>query len=148
MRLSYALAFIVVVVDQLSKWQVQSSMELGQSIPWISGVFHITYVHNTGAAFGLFRGKQLWLAGVGILALIVIWAMRKSIVREGRKIEMCYALIWGGAAGNVIDRLLYGQVIDFLDARVWPVFNLADTAISIGVGGLIACTLFCSKQDH
>ncbi len=106
---------------------------MGESHPVIPNVFHLTLVHNPGIAFGLFRQHPVILTGLISLSLVVlfIWSARMSRLNTGARI--CFALILGGAAGNWIDRIRFGRVIDFLDFRVWPVFNIADSAITIGV---------------
>ncbi len=121
------------MLDQGSKAFALRSLSLHQSVPVIQDVFHFTLVHNTGIAFGFFRehpGLLLILITLS-LVLLGIWAVRmESQSPWGR---LTFALILGGAIGNWIDRLRFGSVIDFLDFRVWPVFNLADSAITIGV---------------
>jgi signal peptidase II len=134
------LSLVVIVLDQLSKYWVDHAMQLYQSIELLPGL-QLTYVRNTGAAFSFLSqagGWQRWFfIGLGISAsgLIGWWLYRLD---RGRQIEaMGWALVLGGALGNVIDRVLYGYVIDFLDVYYqdwhWPAFNVADSAISLGV---------------
>jgi signal peptidase II len=134
------LSLVVIVLDQLSKYWVDHAMQLYQSIELLPGL-QLTYVRNTGAAFSFLSqagGWQRWFfIGLGISAsgLIGWWLYR---LERCRQIEaMSWALVLGGALGNVIDRVLYGYVIDFLDVYYqdwhWPAFNVADSAISLGV---------------
>ncbi|MEY4195750.1 MAG: hypothetical protein RLZZ226_2118 [Pseudomonadota bacterium] len=134
------LSLVVIVLDQLSKYWVDHAMQLYQSIELLPGL-QLTYVRNTGAAFSFLSqagGWQRWFfIGLGISAsgLIGWWLHRLDRCRQ---IEaMSWALVLGGALGNVIDRVLYGYVIDFLDVYYqdwhWPAFNVADSAISLGV---------------
>lgn len=134
------LSLVVIVLDQLSKYWVDHAMQLYQSIELLPGL-QLTYVRNTGAAFSFLSqagGWQRWFfIGLGISAsgLIGWWLYRLD---RGRQVEaMGWALVLGGALGNVIDRVLYGYVIDFLDVYYqdwhWPAFNVADSAISLGV---------------
>lgn len=106
-------------------------------MPLIPSVLHLTYVQNTGAAFGLWRGS----CGVFVLVSVIIaaWVLMELMQRRYRRwpIPLGLSLILGGALGNLIDRVRVGYVIDFLDVRVWPVFNVADSAISVGVGLLL-----------
>ena len=105
-------------------------------MPLLPGVLHLTYVQNTGAAFGLFRG----CAGLFIALAVVIagWVSVELSQRPHPTLgRVGLSLILGGAVGNLIDRARLGSVIDFIDLRVWPVFNLADSAITIGVGLLL-----------
>lgn len=126
----------VLFLDQLSKFFILREMSFNQSIPLIPSVFHLTLVGNTGIAFGLFKGNS----GVFVLAglLILFWIYR-SVWKNSRKdswISFGLGLVLGGAVGNLIDRLRYGYVVDFLDFRVWPVFNVADLFISMGTACL------------
>lgn len=136
------LAVVVAVVDQVIKNYVQSHMALGTSMPIINGAFRITYILNPGAAFGLFehQTKLFVVVAVGMLAALVYFyryiAAGHWILRFGA------GLLAGGAAGNVIDRVTTGYVVDFLDFRIWPVFNSADIAIVTGVGCIIYTMLF------
>jgi len=126
-----ALAGVVLALDRLSKWWVVRTLALGESLPLIPGVFHLTHVRNTGAAFSLFPNATLVLAVFSALVVggLVVFAPR--IQELGIKWEL--GLFLGGALGNLIDRVRDGAVVDFLDFRIWPVFNLADTALVIGV---------------
>ena len=130
----YAIALLVVVFDQLTKYAALAALSEGQSIPVIAGVFHFTLVHNTGIAFGLFQGYQLPLLVIITLSigLLIAFSSGASDGRAGARWSL--ALVLGGAVGNWIDRLRHEAVIDFLDFRIWPVFNLADCAITVGVG--------------
>lgn len=133
----------IVVVDQVTKAVVDRTMPLHHSIPIIDGFFNLTYIRNTGAAFGIFSGSHEvfrlpFLIGVSILAIGFILMMLKRL-RDGETgLTLALAFILGGAAGNLIDRILYGEVIDFLDVYWshyhWPAFNVADSCITIGVG--------------
>ncbi len=122
-------------------------MVLHQTIPIIDGFFNLTYVRNTGAAFGIFAGsaeifRRPFLILVSIIAIGFIFVMLKRLPETGTGLITALAFILGGAAGNLIDRIVYGEVIDFLDfywgSYHWPAFNLADSFITVGV----AITLF------
>ncbi len=124
--------FFVVLVDQASKLAALRILFPGETVPVIQGLFHFTLIQNTGIAFGFFREHQgllLILISVSLIFLW-IWALR---MEGGLGSRYAFALILGGAAGNWIDRMRFGAVIDFLDFRVWPVFNIADSAITLGV---------------
>ena len=112
-------------------------MAPGESVPLLPPLLSLTYVQNTGAAFGLFRGQRLLFIflAIGIAA----WILREMLTAPapGRGAAWGFALVLGGSAGNLIDRLRVGYVIDFLDFHVWPVFNVADAAITIGVALLL-----------
>ncbi|MQL52944.1 signal peptidase II [Desulfofundulus thermobenzoicus] len=125
-------ALAALVVDQVSKELIQRWMWEGESIAVIPHVFHITYIRNPGAAFGLFPHRTGFFVAVTLLvaAAVVVAHLRLSPARHLMRISL--GLVLGGAVGNLIDRLRFGLVVDFLDFRIWPVFNLADTAIVIG----------------
>lgn len=109
-------------------------MLVGQSIPVINGIFHITYIHNKGAAFGMLSEKIyiLILITVVILIIIVIFFLKTRKMKGVFMLHLAMAIIAGGALGNLIDRVARGYVIDYLDFRVWPVFNAADIAVVLG----------------
>ena len=137
----------IVVFDQLTKVIVDQTMPLHPSIPIIEGLFNFTYVRNTGAAFGIFAGahevfRLPFLIGVSILATGFVITMLKRLREDATGLITALAFILGGALGNLIDRMVYGEVIDFLDVYWshyhWPAFNLADSFITVGA----AMTLF------
>ncbi len=97
----------------------------------------MTLSHNTGAAFGIFQHHTHILTFLSILTILVILIFYRKISHSGRILRIGIGLVAGGASGNLIDRLMFGYVIDFLDFQVWPVFNIADSAITVGVVLLI-----------
>lgn len=138
---------VIVAIDQLTKFVVDRSMPLHHSIPIIEGFFSLTYVRNTGAAFGIFAGsaevfRRPFLILVSIFAIGFIVVLLRRLPETQKGLITALAFILGGAIGNLIDRGLYGEVIDFLDcywgSYHWPAFNIADSFITIGV----ALTLF------
>ena len=133
------LAALVLVLDQITKVLVMNQLTAYQEIIPLTGFFNLVHVHNTGAAFSLFADQPGWQRGffmtVGVVASgLMLYLMRQTRGRPGFSIAL--ALILGGAIGNVIDRALYGHVIDFLDFHVagwhWPAFNVADSGITLG----------------
>lgn len=133
----FFIAAAVVFVDLLSKIFVVRYMGLNESIPIIKNIFHLTYVQNPGAAFGIlaYRTGFFVLAALIVVSFIIIYL--RHLPQGHSMLRFALALQLGGVLGNLIDRLRLGYVIDFLDFRVWPVFNLADIAIVIGIGLLI-----------
>lgn len=130
----------IILLDQIVKLVVRSSMFIGQSIPVIEDVFHITYVQNRGAAFNMMDGKSLLLITVPAIAIAVaIWYMEKHL-EEHWTLLVSLVLIIAGGIGNLIDRCLMGFVTDMFDFRIWPVFNVADIAVCVGAGILILYT--------
>ncbi len=135
-------ALLVLLVDQASKVAVRANLSLGESVPLLDGVLNLTYVRNVGAAFGLFPGRLPFFIAValGVLGGIawVWWVLRPS----SRWVTVALGLVAGGATGNLIDRLAAGWVTDFFDVGWWPVFNVADIALDIGVVILLVWILF------
>lgn len=123
---------ITLTVDQLSKLIVQQLMVEGQSIPIIPAVFYLTYTRNPGAAFGLMPYQTLFFIVISVAVIALMLAAARRISAHRHLLRTGMGLVVGGAAGNLVDRLRFGLVVDFLDLRVWPVFNLADAAIVIG----------------
>jgi signal peptidase II len=145
-RLALATAIVVVALDQLTKAAVASRMQLHQSIPLIDGFAALTYIRNTGAAFGLLAGRAemmrvpFFLVISAAAVLLLIWFLR-GIPAYRRVIVAACGAVAGGAIGNMIDRVALGEVIDFVDLSLggyhWPAFNVADSAITVGV--LVLC---------
>ncbi|MGD9221818.1 MAG: signal peptidase II [Desulfobacteraceae bacterium] len=140
-------ALVVVLLDQISKTWILAKVPLYHSIPIISGFFSITHVHNPGGAFGFLaqNGSPLrhWVfLGAAALALAMILYFHHQTPRSHPYLALGLSLIFGGAIGNLIDRLRFGEVVDFLDFYVasyhWPTFNVADSAVTVGVGIFIA----------
>ena len=133
----FVLPIAVVILDQFSKYIVVENMALGESIPIIEKVFHLTYILNPGAAFGMFAHNRLFFIAIAVIVIgIIIWE-RREILASPWEVKAGCGLFLGGAIGNLIDRARQGLVIDFFDFRIWPVFNIADIAICIGVGLII-----------
>lgn len=135
--------FTVIIADQLTKWWIMAAFDPLETKAIVPGFFNLTYITNTGAAFGMFAGeqtvwRQVFFVGVVALALVALFFAYKQLKDQGWYFVYAIGLIAGGATGNVIDRLRYGAVIDFLDFYVktyhWPAFNVADSAITVGVG--------------
>lgn len=133
----WLIVIMVLALDQGLKLIVQRNMELNQSIPVIENVFHLTYVLNPGAAFGILADKTIFfiLATLIVVGFIGFYYYRTP--REKTWLRLGLVLLLGGALGNLIDRVRTSHVVDFFDFRIWPVFNIADIAISVGVGLLI-----------
>lgn len=146
----------IIIVDQVSKYILKINLALHDHIVVLDNFFNITHVLNPGGAFGFFAGKSpeirkfIFLFLSSLVALFVLWFYKKCAETY---IFLSYglALIFGGAIGNLIDRFLYGKVVDFLDFYIgsahWPAFNIADSAISVGMGILIGHILFNKIPD-
>jgi len=141
------LALFIVIIDQLSKLYIQTHMVLGMSIPVIQDVFHITYILNPGAAFGLFEHQTAFFVLIAVCMVVTASYFYPRIPKQYRLMRIGIGLIVGGAMGNVIDRIKTGYVVDFFDFRIWPIFNIADVGIVCGVGCIIFTIIYLYKED-
>lgn len=131
--MTFFAATLVFALDRLTKIVVVNTLASGQSVKIVPGVLNLTLVFNNGTAFSLLKGQNTALSAVSalVIAFIVIYTITHrdlSII-----VSSAVGLILGGALGNLLDRLKFGSVIDFIDLRVWPVFNIADSSITIGM---------------
>ena len=149
------LAGAIVAIDQATKLSIVQSMRLNESIPIVPNLFSLTYIRNPGAAFGLLAGssdafRMVFFGVTSLFALALLGTILFRLPKKDWMGQLSIAGILGGAIGNLIDRLRYGEVIDFLDVYVesyhWPAFNVADSAISVGVVFLIIHFAF-EKKD-
>ena len=146
----FSIAVFLVILDQITKIYIIQNFKLHESLPVIQDFFHITYIRNPGAAFGIFRDANETFRSIFFLSLppIVmgfIFMMIRGKTGDDRLQNLIFSLIFGGALGNYIDRVRFGYVIDFLDfhyKKVWsyPAFNVADMSIVIGIGILFYFT--------
>ncbi|MDD3168017.1 MAG: signal peptidase II [Eubacteriales bacterium] len=140
---------VVVGLDQLAKYLIQANLTLNSSVPLIEGIFHITYIHNSGAAFSLFQNKTGFLI---TMQLVVITVVLAYLVKRRNKDHWCLllslSLIAAGGLGNLIDRTMNGYVIDFLDLRFWPIFNVADISVCVGCGLLVLYMFLFEPKAH
>lgn len=149
------LAFIL-VADQLTKFIVDQSMPLHHSIPVIDNWFSLTYIRNTGAAFGILAGSAAafrlpFLIVFSLVAIGFVVAMLRRLPEQETGLITALAFILGGAIGNLIDRFAYGEVIDFLDfywgRYHWPAFNVADSFITMGVAITVFYLIKAKGED-
>lgn len=150
---AFIIALAVVVIDLALKYAVSSGMTVGQSFEVIPGVLNVTYVQNTGAAFGIL-GEQRWIFIVVSAIMIVLLTLFLARAKGYHKlVYISAALILGGGVGNMVDRLSLGYVIDYIDFCAFPslwrwVFNAADTAVCVGAGLLIVYLLFLDSKAY
>jgi signal peptidase II len=153
-RLTIALVVVAIIaLDQVTKVLAARMLALHESIPVIESFFHLTHARNTGAAFSLLAETPAWFRQpffliVTVAAIVALGLFLRQIEDPSRFVVIAVAAILGGAVGNLIDRVLYGEVVDFLlfhwRGYYWPAFNVADTCITLGVIGL----LWSSLQEH
>ena len=138
-------ALAVILLDQSSKEWVRGAFDLHESLPLVPGFFNLTYIRNTGAAWGLFSGQSLALSVLAVVMLAALVVFRRRLLPPGRIHRVALGLLCGGIVGNLFDRLRLDYVVDFLDFfhRGWhfPAFNVADSAICVGVGIYVLGTL-------
>lgn len=146
----YSLTFFVIAADQLTKIYVRSVLDLGRSVEVIPDFFSLTLVFNRGAAWGIFAGFRIGFVVLAVAMVVFILIWRKSIFGDGRLGYSTAVLLVGGIVGNAIDRVLYGEVTDFI--HLWhgsyhfPCFNIADSAICVGVFLYIILSLMDVKR--
>lgn len=144
-RLLWTLAIAVFALDQGTKLWINAKVPfdprhshgMGADFEIISGFFYIIHVGNTGAAWSMFSGQSVLLALLAIGTLVAIYFWRKSLGLRDRLTQICFGLLCGGIVGNLVDRLMHGHVIDFIDLHfgsyIYPTFNVADSGICVGV---------------
>uniref|UniRef100_UPI00405613EF signal peptidase II n=1 Tax=Candidatus Electrothrix sp. TaxID=2170559 RepID=UPI00405613EF len=148
---------LVVVGDQLTKVWILDNFALYDSRVIIPGFFNLTFLRNTGAAFGMLSDmpllwRQIFFITIAAVALVTLVVMQRKMGKENAWYTVCFALIGGGAVGNVIDRVLYGSVVDFLDVYIgkyhWPAFNVADSGITVGVTIFLLLQFFEKEEKQ
>lgn len=145
------IAAFVAAMDQATKLWIRSHLPLGESLPEV-GFVRLTHVQNTGSAFGLFANQAFLLTLIAIVGLVLILVFYRYLSEYGVLGMSALGLVFGGAVGNLIDRLRLGYVTDFVDVRLWhgyhwPTFNVADSAITVGTIAL-ACFVFWALRKE
>ena len=144
MRRIAPIAILIALLDQLTKLLVMRWVDPDLPVPVVDGLFQLVNWGNTGAAWGMFQNSNLILASISVVTLVVICIFRRSFQIHLLGSKIALGLIAGGIAGNVVDRFRYSHVVDFLDfsfcGHHWPAFNVADSAICIGVGVYLVVT--------
>ncbi|GAA0445751.1 lipoprotein signal peptidase LspA [Lentibacillus halophilus] len=147
----YLLAFLVIVMDQLSKWFVVQTMEIGERLTVIGGFFYMTSHRNSGAAWGILQGKMIFFYIITVIVVIGIVYFMQTHAKENRWLAVALSLILGGAIGNFIDRLFRQEVVDFFDFVIfgydYPIFNIADASLVVGVILVIITTIIEERKD-
>jgi len=144
------------ILDQALKFYIQQTMRLHETIVVIPGFFHLTYIRNPGAAFGLLanqgNGFRFVFFGItSLVAVVLLGTLLYKTPQDQWMMPLAISLVLGGALGNILDRIRFGEVVDFIDVFVndfhWPAFNLADSAITIGVT-ILLIHFFLERQKH
>ena len=137
---------LVILVDQLSKMWIRANLAIGQTL-FDAGVFRLVHIHNTGAAFGIFKDHTFVLiivdfVGIALILFIVLFMSSRWTFFNSKLVMSGLGMVIGGTIGNLIDRLRLGYVTDFIDFKVWPAFNVADSAGVIGAIIIVFCIIF------
>ena len=140
--LFYVIAACVLFLDQASKLAIVAHMQLGDSFPALGGLLSVTYRHNTGAAFSLLPSATVGLAVLAAIVIVIIVAFGRHAAARSGPLLAGLSLQLGGAAGNFVDRVRLGHVVDFIDVHFWPVFNVADIGITCGAILVVAAIIF------
>ena len=134
------------LLDQFVKYLVRKNMDLGQSIPIISGIFHLTYIENPGAAFGILANRRLLFLLLTIIIVGIMFYLYFQLRQKKSLTAFSLGLVISGALGNFIDRFFRGTVTDLFDLRIWPIFNIADICICVGLA--LLCYLLFFKGEE
>lgn len=154
------LFLIVLILDLVTKHLVQSRFELGESVPLLGDMVRLTYVLNSGGAFGISIGSNMVYLVVSMIVIIAVVYLVWSKVGDSKLIDFSLVAVIGGAVGNLVDRFRFGAVVDFFDVDIpnldligiqmhrWPVFNVADAAVTVGMILIIYALLFTKSGDQ
>jgi signal peptidase II len=144
------IALVIIGIDQLTKWIIVRTMELGERIPVIENFFYITSHRNSGAAWGILQGQMVFFYIITIIVVIDIIFYMQKYAKDDSLLAVSLSLLLGGAIGNFIDRLLHQEVVDFLDFYIFgynfPIFNVADSSLTIGVILVIIATILDERK--
>jgi len=127
----FAIALTMIGIDQLTKYLIRANMDLGQSIP-AEGWVRLTYVTNTGGAFGILTNQTFLLTVSAIVGAVIIFLSLSYLPLKAWTLKLGLGLVLAGSLGNLVDRVRFGQVTDFIDVGAWPVFNVADSSTVVG----------------
>ena len=143
----YGIALLILIIDHVTKWIVRTTLDPALARDIIPGYLCLSYVHNSGVAFGFFdRIESAWkpyvLAAMAIVAIVAIFLYSARMPRDRKLLQLALAITMGGILGNFADRIIYGYVVDFIEFHIhevfhWPTFNVADSAITIGIALLL-----------
>jgi len=151
MAVVFTIVILTVALDQITKSLVTNLMQIGDSIPIIDNFLYLTYHRNAGAAWGILQGRMFffYIVTIIVIGVVITWLKRIDIQQE-KRLTIAFSLILGGAIGNFIDRIIYQEVIDFIDTFIFgynfPIFNIADSALCIGVAIMAVDAFLDTKQ--
>lgn len=137
----WAAVLSLIGLDQVTKWVIRQNLALGESIPVIPSVMSFTYIENPGAAFGILAGSRVLFIVLTLALLTLLVWYRSQLTKQYLLLDGAAVLIIAGALGNLLDRLVKGSVTDFFDFHFFPIFNIADIAVTCGVGLMVVYIL-------
>ncbi len=143
-----AIALLAFALDQYTKHLVQTTLLPNESMVAIPRVLRWTYERNYHGAFGLFGSNAALLIGMAVVVLVFFWISFREAATQSRLVRLAFGLIVGGAIGNIVDRIHFGYVVDFIDFfRIWPnIFNVGDSCVTVGVVLLLLSSLLASRR--
>ena len=136
----------IIALDQLTKSRVVETMRLGESIPVVPEIFHLTYITNPGAAFGILPNQRVFFLVMGLALLVLFAFFYPRLKKSDRLLKFGVICLVSGSTANLIDRVQTGAVVDFFDFRVWPIFNVADVAVVAGMFVMIYVIIFMDDK--
>ncbi|UAL54181.1 MULTISPECIES: signal peptidase II [Metabacillus] len=149
--LYYIIALVIIALDQLTKWLIVNELEIGERIPVIENVLYITSHRNQGAAWGILQGQMWFFYVITVIVVIGLVIYIQKYAKDQRLMGIALGLMLGGAIGNFIDRVIHQEVVDFVQTYIgtypFPIFNIADSALCVGVALLFIVMLFEGKQE-
>ncbi|CAG9619784.1 signal peptidase II [Sutcliffiella rhizosphaerae] len=147
----YLIALAIIFLDQLTKWLVVQYMDLGESIPIIENFLYLSSHRNSGAAWGILEGQMYFFYIITVIVVIGLIVYLQKLPKDQPWMKLALSLMLGGAIGNFIDRVLHQEVIDFINTYIFtydfPIFNVADSALVIGVGIILVLTIMEGKKE-
>jgi len=145
--LFFTIAFFVVLFDQLTKYFVRQKLVFGKSIPVLDHIIYLTYIKNRGAAFGILQNGRILFIVIGVVSLLIILYFFHFFT-SSNPLLIGGSLLFGGIIGNLLDRIFLGYVTDFMHFRFWPVFNIADSCVDVGLLIVVVYLLFFYGRAH
>lgn len=150
MFLYYIIALVIIIIDQITKWAIIKKMEIGEQISVIENFFYLTSHRNSGAAWGILQGQMIFFYIITVIVIIGVVYYMQKYGKDSKLLALSLSLILGGATGNFIDRLFRKEVVDFFDFMLfsydYPIFNIADSALVVGVTLVLIVTFIDEKK--
>ena len=143
----YLVSIIVILSDQALKFFVKAHLPFSRSVPILGNYIKLTYVKNSGAAFSFFSGYSTWLVIIGLAVAALVIYFHRRLPQKNYLLQFALAAILGGSMGNIIDRIFFHAVIDYIDLTYWPIFNLADIMINVGIATIFYAVIIKGNKN-